>query len=85
MISTAVVCQWVTLVCTPISPLPAGEGGLSLLPNFQKGGGLGRISFLEEVIGLEEATFFRERGGGGVAVFYIKSKVKSELCNDKKS
>ena len=34
------------IVCIP-SPLSAGGGGLSLLPNFLKGGELDRISFFK--------------------------------------
>ena len=67
------------IVCAHLPP-PAGEG-LSLLPNFQKGGGsLTGSQFLEG--GCWErggVTFFMEG-----CSFYIKSKLKSEIFNDKK-
>ena len=52
-------------MCTP-PPSSGGGGGLSLLSNFQKGGGgLTRSSFLEGVAGEEGLPF----SGGWVAVF----------------
>ena len=58
---------------------PLSAGGLSLQPNFQKGG-------------LDRTSSFRggwwERGGDffqGGCKFHIKSKLKSEIFNDKKS
>ena len=41
----------------------SGGGGLNLLPNFQKEGGLTGPQFLEEVTGKEGMTF---SSGGGV-------------------
>ena len=56
-----------------------GGRGLSLLPYFLNGG-LDRISvFRGELLGKMGVNFFR--GGCG---FYIKSKLKSEIFNDKK-
>ena len=48
--------------CVPPPFLLAG-GGLNLLPNFQKQGGLTEPQFLERV------TF---SGGGGICNFYVK-------------
>ena len=53
---------------------------MNLLPNFQKGE-LDRTSILRGVAGNEEVCFFRRRG---VAIFYIKNNLKSEIFNDKK-
>ena len=51
------------IVGIPPPFLQAGGGGLSLQPNFQKGGLTGP-QFLEGVAGKEGVTFFR-----GVAIF----------------
>ena len=40
-------------------PHPHSAEGLNLLPNFQKGGGLTRPQFLDEVAGKKGMTFFR--------------------------
>ena len=48
------------IVCTPFS---AGE--LNLLPNFQKGGGLTGLQFLEGLAGKERGDFSQEGRGGG--------------------
>ena len=56
-----------------------GAGGVSLQPNFQKGGGLTGPQLLEGVAGKEGVTFFR-----GLQ-FSHKNKLKSEIFNDKKS
>ena len=65
--------------CAP-PPISAG-GGLSLQPNFQKGG-LDRIStFRGRLLEKSRVTFFRGRGCN----FHIKNKLKSEMFNDKKS
>ena len=50
------------IVCTPCFSL-----GVSLLPNFQKGGGSTGSQFLEGVTGKEEVTFFQ-----GVSVKLLK-------------
>ena len=56
--------------------LSAGEGGLNLILNFQKAGGLDR-------------TLTRIKGGdlfeGEGCNFYIKNKLKSEIFNGKRS
>ena len=60
-------------------------GGLSLLPNFQKKKreGLNRISIFREGVAEKEGRLFSVGGGGGCS-FYIKNKLKSEICNNKK-
>ena len=63
--------------------LNGGGGGLSLQPNFQKGGLDKTPTFREELLG-------KKGGGGGdffmgCCNFHIKSKLKSEIFNDKKS
>ena len=65
----------------PPPALFAGEEGLSLQPNFQKGGGgLTGPQFLEEGCWERGSGFFM--GGGGVQ-FSHKNKLKSEISNDK--
>ena len=61
------------------SPPPLSAGGLSLQPNFQKGGGLTGPQLLEGDAG--------KKGGSGVGGcnFHIKINLKSEIFNDKKS
>ena len=44
-----------------------------------RGGGLGRISILEDVTGKEGMTFFQRDYS-----FYIKNKLRSEIFNDKR-
>ena len=63
------------IVCI-LSPLSAGGGGLSLLPNFLKGGELDRISVFKGGL----LSIF-----SGGCRFYKKSMLKSEMFNDKKS
>ena len=58
-----------------------GRGGLNLLPNFQKGGGLAGSQFLEGVAGKEGSPF----SGEGAFRFYRKKKLKTEIFNNKKS
>ena len=54
---------------------------MSLQPNFQKEGGLDRIStFRGVLLGKRGVTLFR-----GGCNFHIKNKLKSEIVNDKKS
>ena len=53
----------------------AGEWGLSLQPNFQKGG-FDRNSWKEE-----ESDFFQ--GGEGLKFLNKKNKIKSEIFNNK--
>ena len=61
---------------------PLSAGGLSLRPNFQKGGGGGLTdnNFLKRVAGKEVGDFLQ-----GGCIFRIKNKLKSEIFNDKKS
>ena len=71
-------------MCT--SPLSAGggggEGGLNLLPNFQKGRGAWQdLNFEKEVAGKDGCDVFQGEGWN----FYIKNNLKSEIFNDKKS
>ena len=49
------------------------------LPNFQKQGAWQDLNFKTEVAGKEGLTFFR-----GAYKFYKKTKLKSEIFNDKK-
>ena len=67
-------------MCTPFS---AGRR-LSLLANFQKdGGGLDRTSIFRGGVAVKKGmTFFP--GGTGGGCFNIKSKLKSEIFNNKK-
>ena len=76
----------------PITPLPlllgVGDGwGLSLRPNFQKGGYLTGSQFLEGAC-WENGGYFCQKAGkwgeGRGSSFYMKSKLKTELFNDKK-
>ena len=67
-------------MCTPFSA--GGEGGLSLLPNFQKGGDLTGPPFLEGGCWEGGGDFFQ---GGGDCNFSTKNKLKSEMFNEKKS
>ena len=65
-------------VCTPLPPIPSlfsreKGGGLSLQTIFQKGWGYDRISIFRGSCW--------ERGG---CSFYIKNKLKSEICNNRK-
>ena len=60
-------------------PFPLSAGGLNLLLNFQKGGGLAGPQFLEGVAGKQWVTF------QGPCNVYMKKKLKSEIFNDKKS
>ena len=61
--------------------LKGGGGGLSLQPNFQKGGPDKTPTFREGLLGKRGGvTFFM-----GCCNFHIKSKLKSEIFNDKKS
>ena len=62
---------------------PISAGGLSLLPNFQKGG-LDRISIFSGVAGKDRGHFYRGGGRGRWSSFYIK-KIKFEIFNDKRS
>ena len=69
--------------CAPPPPPPiclgGGGRGLSLLPNFQKDGGLDRVSiFREGLLGKREVTFFRKG-----CSFYLKKK-QTEIFSDKK-
>ena len=61
-----------------VHPIPFSRRGLNLLPNFQKGGE-----------GLDSTSIFRggllEKEGGGGCNFYIKSELKYEIFNGKKS
>ena len=61
------------------------QGGLSLQPNFQKGGrkggGLERPQLLEGGCWERVGDFFK----GGRCNFHIKNKLKSEIFNEKKS
>ena len=69
----------VHLLLPPPSPLSAGwdgGGGLSLLPNFQKGSLTGS-QFLE---GVDRVTF--SWGEGWCCSFYIICKLNSEIFND---
>ena len=63
---------------------PLSAGGLSLQPNFQKGGrwggGLTGPQLLKGVAGKEGGDFFQ-----GGCNFHISNKLKSETFNDKKS
>ena len=52
------------VVCTPLS-----QEGLSLQPNFQKGGALTGPQLLEGVAGTEGVTLL---GGGGVEITHKK-------------
>ena len=61
---------------------PISAGGLSLLPNFQKGGLTGS-QFLVGLLGKTEVTF-TGGGRGRWSSFYIK-KIKFEIFNDKRS
>ena len=60
--------------------LSAGGGGLSLLPNFQKGG-LAGPPFLEGGCWKRGGYFFQGRGCN----FSAKNKLKSGMFNDKRS
>ena len=66
---------------------PFLQGGLSLQPNFQKGGDLTGPQLLEMVVGKEGVCDFFQEGveGGGGCNFHVKKKLKSEIFNDKKS
>ena len=55
-----------------VTPFLLERGGLSLIPNFQKGEGWTGSRG-------KRVAFFR-----GSCNFYIKSKLKSEIFNDKK-
>ena len=70
-----------TIVCTPLFAGGWGGGGVEPLT---KGGGLTWSQFLEGDAGKEGVTFFRGEGGRGCS-FYIKNKLKSQMCNDRKS
>ena len=60
-----------SIVCT--LPFCWGGEGLSLQPNFQKGGGLIGPQLLQGVAGKEGVTIFGEGGGvGGLAIFTHK-------------
>ena len=64
-------------MCTPSFV----QGGLTLQPNFQKGGeGLTGPQLLQGVARKEVGDFFQ----GGCSC-HIKNKLKFEICNDKKS
>ena len=72
------------LVLHSVHPPPpfcwgGGEGGVNLLPNFQKGGSLTGPQFLEGVCWERGGWLFSE----GVK-FFDKNKLKSEIFNDKK-
>ena len=56
-----------------------GVGGLKLLPNFQKGGGLGRTSILRGGLLGRWVIFFRGEG-----LQFLDEKLKSGIFNDKK-
>ena len=61
-----------------------GEGGLSLLLNFQKGGAWQDLSL--QISGSQRVVAGKDRGDFfqvGCS-FYIKNKLKSEIFNDKK-
>ena len=76
----------------PLTPLPlllgVGDGwGLSLRPNFQKGGYLTGSQFLEGACWENGGYFFQEAGKWGEgrgSSFFMRSKSKTELFNDKK-
>ena len=65
---------------TPILSVEGG-GGLSLQPNFQKGGAWQDFNFQRGVAGKEQGDFFQ----GDRLQFLHKSKLKSEIFNDKQS
>ena len=72
------------IVCTPpfCCGRAGGGGGWGSNQTFEKGGGLGRISFSRGgVAGKEGVTFFRGRKG---LQFSHKHKLKSEIFDDKK-
>ena len=59
---------------------PLSAGGLSLQPNFQKGGAWQDLNFQKGVAG-KKVDDFLQMGYN----FYIKNKLKPEMFNDKKS
>ena len=63
-----------------LPPFLQGRGGLSLQPNFQKGGGWQDLDFYMGVAWKEGMTFFRR----GLQILH-KNKLKSEISNDKKA
>ena len=72
--------------CAPPPPICLGGGGrgLSLLPNFQKDGGLDRVSiFREGLLGKREVTFLRK----GCSFYLKKKKLKylaiKKFCKQK--
>ena len=71
-------------MCTPhlflLGHGGGGAGGVSLQPNFQKGGGLTGPQLLEGGCWERGGDFFQ-----GGCNFHIKNKLKSEIFNDKKS
>ena len=62
-----------------VHPLPLSAWGLSLQPNFWKGGTWQDLNFERGLLGKRGGDFFQ-----GVAVFFIKNKLKSKIFNDKK-
>ena len=70
------------IVC--MLPSPISAGGLSLLPNFQKGGGaLTGPQFLEGGCWERRGVGDFFQGGGGDCNFLTKNKLKSGMLNDK--
>ena len=68
------------LYCAPPPPHPSlSAGKLSLKPNFQKWETSQDLNFQMGKTGKEGDNFFQEGG----CIFYIKSKLKSEIMNDK--
>ena len=65
------------IVCTPVLL----GWGLSLLPNFEKGGGVDKISIFRGGMLVKREVIFSGKG----CSFYIKNKLKYEVFNDKKS
>ena len=63
-----------------VPPAKKGGGGLNLLPDFQKGGGLTGPQFLEGGCWERGGDFFQ-----GGCNFLTKDKLKSEIFNDKNS
>ena len=59
--------------------------GVNLQPNFQKGKWLDKTSTFRGGYWERRGDFFRGGGGGGGCNSYIKSKLKSEIFDDKKS
>ena len=69
----------IDIVCIPPPPFCWGRE-MNVLPNFQKEGAWQDLNFKRGFAGKEGVTFFR-----GACKFYKKTKLKSEIINNKKS